>query len=165
MNEIWNTVEPYILYIISALTGGSIVGVIAYIICKCVIAKASEAYNLNKFADKVADKLGGKTIDIDITSIVEKRLKEISAKLAEQVGKVADETNSYKHLLALIGEALTHLKMLTDDERSELVSAVRELDASFKPIEKEVIATVKLEPIELRENEPEELYTDTVNLE
>lgn len=164
MNEIWNIIEPYILTVIGALGGGSIIAVIARIICTRLINKASQVYDVNKIADKVADKLGGKTIDVDITSIVEKRLKEISAELAAKVGTVAEETNSYKHLLALIGEALTHLKMLTDDERAELVKAIKELDEEFVPKEKEVIATVKLEPITL-DSKPAEQTTATVNME
>ena len=147
MNEIWQTVEPYILTIVGALGGGSIIYVIARILLGRLINKALAVYDINAIANKVADRLGGKTIDIDITSIVEKRLKEISDLLSAQVKTVADETNSYKHLLALIGEALAHLKMLTDEERAELIKAVRELDSEYKPPEKEVIATVKLEPI------------------
>lgn len=161
MNEIWNTVEPYILTLVGALGGGSIIAIIARIICSRIINKASAAYDINALTSKIADKLGGKTIDIDITSIVEKRLSEIAEKLAEQVGKVADETNSYKHLLALIGEALTHLKMLTDAERAELVKAVQELDGEYKPPEKELVATIKLEPIMLAQSE--ERQDDRVN--
>lgn len=164
MNEVWGIVEPYILTIIGALGGGSIIAVIARIICTRLINKASSAYDLNALADKIADKLGGKTIDIDITSIVEKRLKEISSALAEKVGEVAKETNSYKHLLALIGEALTHLKMLTDEERAKLVAAVQELDSEYKPPEKEVIATVRLDPIDLPATEPTDVErANTVN--
>lgn len=147
MNNIWQTVEPYIMTIIGALGGGSIIYVIARLLLGRLINKASEAYDVNAIANKVADKLGGKTLNIDITAIVEKRLKEISDKLAEQVGKVADEINSYKPLLICIGAALAHLKMLTDDERAALVAAVQELDNKYVPPEKEVIATVKLEPI------------------
>lgn len=165
MNEIWNIVEPYILTIVGALGGGSIIAVIARIICGRLINKASASYDVNKIADKVADKLSGKTIDVDITSIVEKRLKEISDALSEEVSKVADETNSYKHILALIGEALTHLKMLSDEERAELVKAVRELDASFVPPQREVIATVKLEPIKLTETPTEADDNSAVNME
>ena len=149
MNEIWNIVEPYIMTIVGALGGGSIIAVIARIICGKIINKASSAYDLNALADKIADKLGGKTIDIDISSIVEKRLQEICTLLSDKVATVATETNSYKHVLALIGEALTHLKMLSDEERAELVKAVQELDEQFVPKEKDVIATVKLEPIAL----------------
>lgn len=151
MNEIWQTVEPYILTIVGALGGGSIIYVIARILLGRLINKASAVYDINAIANKVADKLGGKTFNVDITAIVEQRLKEISEKLSAQVKTVADETNSYKHLLALIGEALAHLKMLTDEERAELIKAVQELDSEYKPPEKEVIATVKLEPIEISE--------------
>lgn len=162
MNNIWNIVEPYILTIIGALCGGSVIAVIARIICKRLIDKASAAYSLNEFATKVADKLGGKTLNIDVTAIVETRLKEISDILSAQVKTVADETNSYKHLLALIGEALAHLKMLTDEERAELIAAVQELDSEYKPPEKEVIATVKLEPISTYKP-PVQDKADTIN--
>lgn len=161
MNEIWNTVEPYILTLVGALGGGSIIAIIARIICSRIINKASAAYDMNALTSKIADKLGGKTIDIDISSVVEKRLSEIAAALAAQVSKVAEETNSYKHLLALIGEALTHLKMLTDAERAELIKAVQELDGEYKPPEKELVATIKLEPITLARAEEEQ--TDKVN--
>lgn len=161
MNEIWNTVEPYILTLVGALGGGSIIAIIARIICSRIINKASAAYDINALTSKIADKLGGKTIDIDISSVVEKRLSEIAATLAAQVGKVAEETNSYKHLLALIGEALTHLKMLTDAERAELIKAVQELDGEYKPPEKELVATIKLEPITLERAEEEQ--TNKVN--
>ena len=151
MNEIWQTVEPYILTIVGALGGGSIIYVIARILLGRLINKASAVYDINAIANKVADRLGGKTFNVDITAIVEQRLKEISEKLSAQVKTVADETNSYKHLLVLVGTALAHLKMLTDEDRAELIKAVQELDSEYKPPEKEVIATVKLEPIEISE--------------
>lgn len=168
MNEIWQTVEPYILTIVGALGGGGIIAVIARMICGRIIAKASSAYDLNALANNVADKLGGKTFNVDITAIVEQRLKEISEKLSAQVKTVADETNSYKHLLALVGTALTHLKMLTDEERAELIKAVRELDSEYNPPEKEVIATVKLEPITISAQSArphESRVADTVSME
>lgn len=162
MNEIWQTVEPYILTIVGALGGGSIIYVIVRILIGRLINKAAAVYDINAIANKVADKLGGKTIDIDITSIVEKRLKEINERLSEQVKAVADETNSYKPLLVCIGMALSHLKMLTDKERAELINAVRELDIEYTPPIKEVIATVKLEPINLVEPSAHD-KPDTVN--
>ena len=162
MNEIWQTIEPYILTIVGALGGGGIIAVIAHMICGRIIAKASSAYDLNALANNVADKLGGKTFNVDITAIVEQRLKEISEKLSVQVETVADETNSYKRLLALIGTALAHLKMLTDEERAELRKAVQELDSEDKTPEKEVIATVKLEPIEISESTVQD-KANTVN--
>ncbi|MCH5163081.1 MAG: hypothetical protein J1G38_06285 [Clostridiales bacterium] len=162
MNAIWQTVQPYILSIIGALGGGTIIYVLARVLLGQLIAKASSVYDINAIASKVADKLAGKTLDIDITAIVEKRLKEISDALSEKVKIVADETNSYKHLLALIGEALTHLRMLTDEERAALIAAVKELDSEYKPPEKEVIATVKLNPISLDKPTAED-RADTIN--
>ncbi len=61
-----------------------------------------------------------------------------------------------------MGEALTHLKMLTDEERAELVKAVKELDSEYDPPKKEVIATVKLEPIAIVDETPP-VKSDTVN--
>ncbi len=75
MNEVWNIIEPYILAILGALGGGSVVAVIARLICSRLIDKASKAYDHNSLATKVADKLAGKTLNIDVTAVTEKRLK------------------------------------------------------------------------------------------
>lgn len=161
MNEIWTIIEPYILTLVGALGGGSIIAVLASIVCKRIIRKASAAYDLNNFAAKVADKLCGKTIDIDISSIVDKRLTEIANELAEQVNIVAEETNSYKRILALMGDALAHLKMLTDEERAALIAAVKKLDNEYIPPEKEIVSTIKLEPIVTAQDQ--EKQDNTVN--
>ncbi|MDE7406487.1 MAG: hypothetical protein K2M89_06415 [Clostridiales bacterium] len=168
MNTIWNIVEPYVLALGSFVTGGGLIAFIAAFVCKRITNKASAAYDIQALAKQIADKLGGKTIEVDITSIVEKRLKEISNKLAAQVGKVADETNSYKPLLVCIGTALAHLKMLTDDERAALIAAVRELDKEYVPPAKEVIATIKLEPISVASppaSDNSQERSQTVNME
>lgn len=165
MNEIWQIVEPYILTVLGALGGGSIIAIIARILCGRLIGKTARIYDVNALADKVANKLGGKTIDVDITTLTESKLQEICNRLSAQVCEVSRETNSYKHVLALIGAALTKLKMLTDDERAALIQAVKELDEQFVPPEKEVIATIKLEPITVSDASPQSIADEkAVNL-
>ena len=51
--------------------------------------------------------------------------------------------------------------MSPDAERAELIKAVQELDGEYKPPEKELVATIKLEPITLAQAEDEQ--TDKVN--
>ena len=162
MNEIWNIIEPYIMTVIGALTGGSIIAVIAKIICNRIIKKASTAYDINSLAEKVAEMLAGKTINIDIASLVDGKLQKIAKTLAKEVDKVADNLNSYTPLLVAIGKALTRLKMLTDEEREALIKAVKTVDKSYIPPEDNIVATVKLDPITI-ETEPENKETG-VNL-
>lgn len=147
MNELWQTAEPYILTIVGAFGGGSIIYLLARVLLGQLIARAATIYDVNSIANKVADKLGGKTIDVDITSLVDSKLRAATNLLSSDVNKVVAETNSYKRLLVLIGAALTHLKMLTAEERAALVAAVNELDNTYVPPEREVVATVKLESI------------------
>lgn len=162
MNEIWTIVEPYVLSILGVLGGSSIVAVIARMICVRLINKAGQVYDVNALAKKVADLLGGKTIDVDITTLTEKKLQEVCNELSARVGDVELSTNSYKHLLALIGAAISHLKMLSEEEREALAAAIKELDSQYEPPKKEVIATVKLEPLE---PQTQELIKSKPNLE
>lgn len=162
MNQIWNIIEPYVMTVIGALTGGSIIAVIAKIICNRIINKASTAYDINALAEKVAEMLAGKTINIDIASLVDGKLQKIAKTLAKEVDKVADNLNSYTPLLVAIGKSLTRLKMLTDEEREALIKAVQAVDKSYIPPEDNIVATVKLDPITI-ETEPENKETG-VNL-
>lgn len=162
MNEVWNILEPYIMTVIGALTGGSIIAVIAKIICNRIIKKASMAYDINSLVSKIADKLAGKTINIDIASLVDDKLQKIAKTLAKEVDKVADNLNAYTPLLVAIGKSLARLKMLTDEEREALIKAVQAIDKSYIPPEENIVATVKLDPINI---EPEETNNEImVNL-
>lgn len=162
MNEIWNVVEPYVISALKALLEGTALVLILRLLIKQFLTKASTIYDVNLISNKVADKLGGKTINVDVTAVTEKRLSETTAILHKDVKTIADEVNSFKRLLVCIGKSLTYLKALSDDDRAELETAIKDLDDCYIPPDKEVIATVKLEPITL--NEPSvSAATDTVN--
>ena len=163
MNEIWNIAEPYVISAIKALLEAISLILIIRLLIKQFLTRASTIYDVNLIANKVADKLGGKTINVDITAITEKRLSETTAILHRDVKNIVDEVNSYKRLLVRIGKSLTYLKALSDEDRTELEAAIRELDSSFVPPEKEIIATVKLEPIPTVEQPAASVAADTVN--
>lgn len=147
MNNIWNIVEPYIISAVKALLEGTALVLIIRLLIKQFLTKASSVYDINAIANKVADKLGGKTINIDMAPLVDKRITESNGNIERAVKQNTDEINSIKRMLASIGVALSHLKMLTDDERAALIANSQELGNTYVPPAKEVIATVKLEPI------------------
>lgn len=151
MNEIWQIVEPYIFELLKNSTLCALVAAIIKIILNRSAKKIMTLYDTDvlasKVADKSAEKLAGKTIDIDISELVDDRLKKTFAVFESEFKRLSNELKAYKPLLIGIGSALMHLKMLTDDEREALGNAVKALDSSYILPDKQVITTIKLEPI------------------
>lgn len=159
INTIWAAIEPYITGIAGTATGGLIVG----IICRLLQGKLLRRLDVGDIADKVAGKLAGKTLNIDVTAVTERKLDKIAAKLDKKVEAVTDQVAAYKLLLALIGGALVHLKSLSTEERQALQEAITALNADYAPPAPEQVATVKLEPIALEGKTEEEEAAGLIN--
>jgi len=162
--EIWQIIEPWVSVILSAVSA---------VITICITVKARlkkwnfsfmKQYDANDMALRVAENIAGKTMNIDVTAISERKLDKIENKLHKQVEQIRDEVSALKRILIPIGAAMAHFKSLTDDERLTLQNAVKVLDSGYEPPEPEQVITVKLEPIATDEpSETEE--TDSAEME
>lgn len=169
MDYIWELIAPYIA-MVGGATGAT---TIIYMVVRLLMSKfaqkqniaLNEMFNADNLSRLFADKLAGKTLNIDVTAVTEKALRKLQKQFDEKVGELAETTNSYKHLLALIGNALTKLKALSRDEVTELTAAVRTLDKNYKPVEPEEVMTVVLEPITLEEESEEKSGVNFEGLE
>lgn len=147
INAIWAVIEPYIMTVAGAIGGGTVVFALVRSLVGGFVKKFAAKYDVNDMADKVAQRLGGKTLNIDVTAVTEKRLDKIENKLSKKVEAIEEQTASYKHLLVLIGGALAHSKSLTEAEKATLLAAVQTLESDYTPPEPEQVSVVKLEPI------------------
>jgi hypothetical protein len=112
MQQIWQAVEPYAMTVIGALGGGTVIYALARMLLGKLLNRFAQKYDTNDMANKVADKLAGKTLNVDVTAVAEKKLDKIDKKLSKEVAQIHDETAAYKHLLALIGGAMSKLRRL-----------------------------------------------------
>lgn len=159
INAIWAAVEPYVMAVLGTGIGGTIVG----IICRILQSKLLRKLDVNGIADKVSAQvqkgLTGKTLNIDVTAVTEKKLDKIEIKLNKKLEQIQTETAAYKYLLTQIGVAVAHFKSLSEAEKKNLTEAIKALDNAYKPPEPEQVVTVKLEPLEIdkpdEENEEE----------
>ena len=156
LQNAWEILQPYILAILGALGGGTIVYAIIRFAINRHLNKLLNYYDANKMADKVAKRLVGKTLNIDVTAIAEKRIKEIDEKLSDKMKAMENLISSYKRTLALMAAAMSKFKALTDEEKEALMGQAKELDKDYKPPEVAEVSTIKLEPIELPQQEAKE---------
>ncbi len=156
MDYVWELIQPYVLAVIAFLSGSGITAVILRAVVKKLFTKNSEkleqAYNTEKVAQKTAEKLAGKTLNIDVTAVIEKVLKKVAEKLDIRVEKVEEATNALKAILVAIAKGIIKLKALTDDEKAELASAIALLEAGYRPPTDNEVMTVQLAPISLPED-------------
>lgn len=160
MDYVWELIQPYVVAVIAFLSGSGIAAIILRAVVKKLFTKNSttleEAYNTEKVAQKTAEKLAGKTLNIDVTAVTEKALKKVAEKLDVRVEKVEEATNALKAILIAIAKGIIKLKALTDEEKAELASAIALLEAGYKPPTDNEIMTVKLAPIALPEDDADE---------
>lgn len=158
MDYVWEIIEPYVRLVIEAI----IMGVNIFIIIRTYTKKTfnknfsllNATYNVDTFSQRVAERLAGKTMNIDVTAVTEKALKKTTRELDERVVKVEDAANSLKGVLIAMAKGIIKLKALSEDEKTELASAIKTLEKNYKPPEADEIMTVRLTPIELHQ-EPE----------
>ncbi|MCX4313972.1 hypothetical protein [Anaerocaecibacter muris] len=160
MDYVWEIIQPYVAAILAALGSGGIITLIVRAFTNKMLKKnftlLDGTYNVDTFSQRVAERLAGKTLNIDVTAVTEKSLKKTAQALDKRIEKVEDAVGAVAPILIAIAKAQIKLKALSDAERGELASAINLLEKGYKPPEAEEIMTVQLTPIELNQ-EPIEI--------
>lgn len=162
MDYVWEIIQPYVAAILAALGSGGIITLIVRAFTNKLLKKnftlLDGTYNVDTFSQRVAEKLAGKTLNIDVTAVTEKALKKTAQALDGRVEKVESAVGSLAAILIAIAKAQIKLKALSEAERAELASAISLLEKGYKPPEADEIMTVQLTPIELHQEpiEPSE---------
>lgn len=169
INAIWQIIEPFFWGLLS----GSAVGTAVYFIGKKVLKKILSAWlkkhDDDTMAQKVADRLAGKTLNIDVTAVTEKKLDKTEKVLSKGVKDIGEEIAKQRHLLVLMAGAVSKFKAVTEDERAAFTEAIQAIEKGYKPPEPEEVITVSLKPIEIElegkneDSEPPEPEESLIN--
>lgn len=153
MEYVWELIQPWIAAILAALGSGGIITLIVRAVVKKILNKNTTmldaTYNAERVSQLTAEKLAGKTMNIDVTAVTEKALKKTTRELDTRIEKTEEIANSHTAILIAMAKGIIKLKALSDDEKAELASAVAQLEKGYKPPEADEIMTVRLTPIEL----------------
>lgn len=155
MDYVWELIAPYV----AALGGATGASAIIYAIVRLLMgrfvkktnATLDASYNAEKVSQLMAEKLAGKTMNIDVTAVTEKSLKKTAKLLDSRVERVEEATNALKGILVAIAKGIIKLKALSEDEKAELADAIKLLESGYTPPEPDKIMTVVLQPVELPE--------------
>ena len=160
MDYVWELIQPWIAAILAALGSGGIITLIVRAIVNKILRKNNAmldaTYNPDRASQLVAEKLPGKTLNIDVTAVTEKALKKTTRELDTRIEKSEEIANSHTAILIAMAKGIIKLKALSDDEKAELASAVAQLEKGYKPPEADQIMTVQLTPISLDERDADE---------
>ena len=166
MDYVWEIIQPYVAAILAALGSGGIITLIVRVFTNKMLKKnftlLDGTYNVDTFSQRVAERLAGKTLNIDVTAVTEKSLKKTTQVFDKRIEKVENAVGSLAAILIAIAKAQIKLKALSETERAELASAISLLEKGYKPPEADEIMTVQLTPIELHQEpiEQSEELTD-----
>ncbi len=155
MDYVWELIAPYVAAVCGATGTGAIIYAIVRLLVGRFVKKTTAAidasYNTEQVSQKVAEKLAGKTLNIDVTAVTERSLKKTAKLLDTRVERVEEATNALKGILVAIAKGIIKLKALTEDEKAELASNIKLLESGYTPPEAKELMTVVLQPLELPE--------------
>lgn len=80
MDYVWEIISPYVAAVGGATGAGAIIYAIVRLLMGRFVKKTNAAldasYNAEKVSQLTAEKLAGKTLNIDVTAVTEKALKK-----------------------------------------------------------------------------------------
>ena len=152
LDMIWEIVRPIVVYAITGLITGVIIG-------KVVSRLIRRKYDAKAIANEVLSQLTTKDISIDLETLTKKELADIGAELKSSLKDGMTDIANMKRSVALMCNALSKSKVLTQEERTELAAEAKKLDAeAAKEVTEKV--TVRLEKAEPATEEIKEKPTD-----
>ena len=152
LDMIWEIVRPIVVYAITGLITGVIIG-------KVVSRLIRRKYDAKAIANEVLSQLTTKDISIDLETLTKKELADIGAELKNNLKDGMTDIANMKRSVALMCNALSKSKVLTQEERTELAAEAKKLDAeAAKEVTEKV--TVRLEKAEPAAEETKEKPTD-----
>lgn len=169
MDYVWELIQPYVVAVLATLSSSGVVALIVRALVNKILNKnyvmLDKAYNIDKISKQVAEKLAGKTLNIDVTAVTEKALRKTTRELDSRIEKSESISNSHTAILIAMAKGIIKLKALSDAEKAELANAVALLEKGYKQPEVEEAMTVLLSPIELDQQESEDENIDEEEIE
>lgn len=160
MDYVWEIIQPYVMAVIAFLSGGGAIAIILRTMFIKMLNRNStmlaKTYNVEQICDLVVKRLAGKTMNIDVTAVTERALRKTTQQLDTRIDRAENIANAHTAVLVAIAKGMLRLKALSDEERNELATAVQQLEKGYKLPEVAEVMTVKLEPIELKQDDESE---------
>ena len=141
LDRLWEIIRPIVVYALSGLITGVIIG-------KVVSRLIRRKYDAKAIANEVLSQLTTKDISIDLETLTKKELADIGAELKNNLKDGMTDIANMKRSVALMCNALSKSKVLTQEERTELAAEAKKLDAeaAAEVTEKVTVRLEKAEP-------------------
>ena len=152
LDRLWEIIRPITVYALSGLLTGVIIG-------KVVSRLIRRKYDAKAIANEVLSQLTTRDISIDLETLTKKELADIGSELKNSLKDGMTDIANMKRSVALMCNALSKSKVLTQEERTELAAEAKKLDAeAAKEVTEKV--TVRLEKAEPAAEEIKEKPVD-----
>lgn len=131
MNEIWNEISGYVMPIVTMLlTSG-----LGAALVRALASGWFKKQDLNKMAERFADKLTGSSINVDLTAVAEKQLKRIEERLLSQTAKLQETENTILSVVGDIADCIRSSAKLSEEKKAKLIADLEAVRQSAAPAE------------------------------
>ena len=152
LQDLWAQYGEIIIGVVSGLGFGSVGVFLGRAAGRFVANKLVGNLDRNKIVSGVSENviqgvsesLAGHAIDVDISAIVDARIKEQMGRVVEAAEQTRDDMAATKKTVALVASAVSRSRLLTQEEQAKLSEAADELEGRILK-ETKPVTKVKLE--------------------
>lgn len=152
MNEIWEQISGYVMPVITAILSSGLGAALVRILAGKWFRKA----DLNKIAERFAEKLAGSSINVDLTAVTEKQLALIKTELTEGQKEEKEKLNLVLEAVNRIITEISKSAKLSKQSQEELTATLEEISAATQPIEEKEQISIRLKASETKQTEKED---------
>ena len=144
-NGIWNTIEPYVIGVLTALMSGGVI----FILVKQILSGWLNKNNLDTLTERFAKSVVGEKIYVDIIALSNKRIQELNEQIKDVISATLNKNlsaiNNITAIVADVGEIFINSKTVTDTQRARLKEDVEAVRSISETVERDDCVVVNLE--------------------
>ena len=150
LDRLWEIVRPFVVYVLSALMSGVIVAQI-------ISAAIKKKYDTKAIANEVLKNLADKDISVDIETMTKKEIDTIGAALKNNLKDGLQGVENMKKSVALLCNAISKSKILSEEERKELSAEAKKLDNEIvQEVREKVVVRLEKAPAQEENTEKQD---------
>jgi hypothetical protein len=162
MENIMLIIEPYLTWFLGIVASSGIVGVVGTLIYNKLAKKVNSISMASDISNAVVNSIVNKELKISLETFSKKQIDAMKKEILSTFEYNFKDISDLKQVVAPMAVVMSNFKLVTPEQKTELISSVNKLQDTKKVVEvKSEPIVVKIEQVEIeteKENDDLDLF-------
>lgn len=148
MEQIWTTIQPYVMDFINILLSTGLGGLIVGLIGRKIINRSNATDIISSVSQAVTSGIVTKNIKVDLQTVNKQQIERIKEEILSTFVGVVKAVENQSILMSDMAQVMTKFKAVTTTEKEQIAAHVKQLTSTELVIKKELDpVVVTIEPV------------------